>query len=51
MMWLNSTQLLAAGVSGISMNYVCGINQQVAASDIIVSAALFYITECQQSRG
>lgn len=49
MMWLHPTHFLAAGLSGISMNYVSGINQQVAASDIIVSAAFFYIMEWQQS--
>lgn len=47
--WLNPTRFLAAGLSGISMNYVAGINQQVAASDIIVRAAFFYTMEQQQS--
>lgn len=51
MMWLNPTQFLAAGLSGVSVNYVSGINQQVAASDVILSAAFlffFYIMEWQQ---
>ena len=45
MMRLNPTQFLAAGLSGVSMNYVSGINQQVPASDIIASAAFFHIME------
>lgn len=43
MMWLNPTPFLGAGLSGVSMNYVSGINQQVAASDVIVSAAFIYL--------